>query len=71
MTKEGGLFETATLYFYIKIHTNNDCDHAFNSLNILYWKKHVFTFEKRCGILNTINNVEVIQMLHENIFDLE
>ena len=30
--KEGGLFRTATLHLYIKVHTKNDCDRSFNSL---------------------------------------
>ena len=71
MTKEGGLFETATLHLYIKGHTNNYCGCAFNSLKVMYRKQNVFTFEKCYEIFNTRNNVEVIQMFHENFFDLE
>ena len=37
----------------------------------MYQKQNVFTFEKFCEIFNTRNNVEVIQMFHENFFDLE
>ena len=48
MIKEGGLFGTDTLYSYIKGHTNNYCNRAFNSLKVLYWKQNVFTFEKCC-----------------------
>ena len=62
--KERGLFGTATLHFYIKGHTKNDCDCAFNSPNMLYRRQNVFNFEKCCDILNTSNNVEVIQMFH-------
>ena len=62
---------TYTLHLYIKGHTSNDCDHVFNSLKMLYWKQHFFNFEKCCKILNTNNNVEVIQIFHENFFDLE
>ena len=70
MIKEGGLFGTDTLYFYIKGHINNYCDCKFNSLKVLYRKKNFFTFEKCCEILNTRNNVEVIQMFRENFHDL-
>ena len=70
MIKEGGLFGTATLNFYIKGHTKNWCDHTFNSLKVLYQKQNVFTFENLCGILNTIKNAEVIQIFHERFFDL-
>ena len=66
MIKEGGFFGAYTLHFYIKGHTKNDSDRAFKSLKVLYWKQNVFTFEKCCEILNTRNNVEVIQMFHEN-----
>ena len=44
MMKEGGLFGTATFCFYIKGHINNDCDCAFNSLEVLYQNQNVFTF---------------------------
>ena len=70
MIKEGGLFGKNTLHFYINGRTNNDCDRAFNSLKFLYQKKYFFTFEKCCEILNTSKNNEVIQMFHENFFDL-
>ena len=63
--KQVGLFGTATLHFYIKGHTKNECDREFNILKVLYWKKNVFTFEKCCEILNTKKNVEVIIMLHD------
>ena len=33
--KEQGLFETSTLYFYIKGPTKNYCDRSFNSLVVL------------------------------------
>ena len=39
MVKEIELSGTATLHLYIKGHTNNDCDHVFNSLKLLYRKK--------------------------------
>ena len=71
MINERGFFGTATLYFYIKGHTKNCCDCAFNSLKVLYRKQNVFAFEKCCENLNTSNNVEVIQMFHETFFDLE
>ena len=71
MIKKGVLFGTSPLYFYIKGHTNNERDCAFNSLKVLYRKKNFFTFEKCFEILNTSNNVEVTQMFHENFFDLE
>ena len=57
MINEGGLFGTDTLNLYIKIHTNNECDHTFNSLKVLHWNKDVFNFDKCCEILNTSNNV--------------
>ena len=69
--KKGGFFGAATLYFYIKGHTKNCCDCAFNSLKVLYRKQNVFAFEKCCENLNTSNNVEVVQMFHETFFDLE
>ena len=68
--KEVEFFVTATLHFYIKPHTKNDRDCAFNSLKVLYQNQHVFIFENCCEILNTRNNVEVIQMSHEKFFDL-
>ena len=51
--KEGGFSGTDALKFYMKGHTKNDCDRAFNSLKVLYWKQNVFTFEKCCDILST------------------
>ena len=63
-------FVKAILHLYIKGYKNNDCCRVLNSLKVLYWKRNVFTFEKFCEILNTINNIGVIQMLHEN-FDLD
>ena len=71
MIKEGGILGADTLYFYIKGYTKNDCNHAFNSLKVLYWKQNVFTFDNFCNIFNTRNNVEVIQMFHKKCFDLE
>ena len=71
MTKEGWFFGTDHLHFYIKGHTKNDCDHAFNSLKVLYRKQNVFTFENCCEILNTSNNFEVIKMFYQNFFDLK
>ena len=71
MIKEGWLFGKATLNFYIKGHTNSDCDGALNSLKVLYRKQNVFTFDNCYEIFNTRNNVEVIKMLHENFFELE
>ena len=68
--KEGGLFGT-DLHFYIKVYKNNDCDRAFNSLKVLYQKQNVLTVEKWCENFNTSNNAEVIQLFHENFFDLE
>ena len=38
MIKEGRLFGTATLHFYIKGHIKNDFDRAFNILKLLYRK---------------------------------
>ena len=35
MINEGGLFGTYTLHLYIKGHTKNDCDRAFNILKVL------------------------------------
>ena len=70
MIKEGGFFATDNLHFYIKGHTNNDCDRIFNSLKVLYWKQTVFNFEKFCEILNTSKNIEIIQTFHEKLFDL-
>ena len=71
MIKERGFFGTSTLNFYIKICTKNYHDRAFNGLKVLCQKQEVFTFEECCEILNTSNNVEVIQMLHEKVFYLE
>ena len=71
MIKEGWLFGTATLHFYINFHTKNDCDRSFNSIKVLYRKQNVFTFEKFYETLNTSKNVEVLQMFHENLFRLE
>ena len=71
MIKEGGLFRTDTLHFYIKSHTKIDYDHAFNSLKVLYWNQNVFIFEKCCENLNTRNYVEIIKRFHWNFFDLE
>ena len=71
MIKERGFFDSAILYFYIKGHTNNYCEYAFNSLKFMYQKQNVFTFDKCCEILNTSINVEFIQMFHENFFVLE
>ena len=68
--KNGGLFGADTLNFYIKGHTNNYYDRAFNGLKVLYQKKNVFTLEKFCEIFNINNNVEVIQVFHEKSFDL-
>ena len=68
---DGGFFGAATFHFYIKGHTNNDCDHAFKILKLIYPKQNVFTFERCCEILNTINNVEIIQIFHEDFLDLE
>ena len=48
MIKEGGLFGTDTLYFYIKGHTKNDYDHVFNSLKVLYQKQNVLNVDKCC-----------------------
>ena len=53
MIKEGRLFGTATFYLYIKGHTKNYCELTFNSINVLYQKQNVFTFENCCEILNT------------------
>ena len=71
MIKEGGLFGMAIFHFYIRVHTNNDCDRAFNSLKVIYRKQNVFNFEKCCENLNTRNNIEVIQISYEKFFDLE
>ena len=68
MIKQEGLFGTSTLNFYIKSYTKNDRDRAFNRLKVLYRKKNVFTFEKCFEVLNTRNNVEVIQIFHEYFF---
>ena len=59
------------MLFYIKFQNNNDRDHVFNILRMLNRKQNLFTLEKYCEILNASNNVEVIQMFHENFFDLE
>ena len=64
-------FGTDPLHFYVKSHTHNDGDRAFKILKVLYWNKRVFTFEKFCEILNTINTVGVIQMFHQKFFDLK
>ena len=71
MINEGVLFGTSTLHLYIKGHTQNYCDHAFNSLKALYQKQNAVTFDDWCEILNTRNNIEVIQMFHEKFIDLE
>ena len=68
--KEGGFFGASTLHFYIKGHTKNSFERTFISLRALYQKKKFFTLERCCEILNTRNNVEVIQMFHEHFFDL-
>ena len=70
MIKGGGFFGIANFHLYIMGHTNNDGDRTFNILKLIYRKQNVCTFEKCCEILNTINNVEVIQMFHEKQFDL-
>ena len=69
MINEGGFFGSDNFYFYIKGHTKNDCDRAFNSLKVIYPNQNVFTFEKCCEVLNTSKNVEVIQIFHEKFFD--
>ena len=71
MIKQRGFFGTDNFHLYIKVHTKNDSGRAFNSLKVLYWKRNFFTFEKCCEILNTRNNVEVIQIFHEKFLDLE
>ena len=71
MIKEGGLFGTVTLHFYIKGHTKNDRERAFNRLTVMYRKQNVFNFEKCCKFLNTINSIDFIQIFYENFFDLE
>ena len=43
MIKEVRFSGTDTLNFYIKGHTNNDCDHEFNSLKIIYQKQNFLT----------------------------
>ena len=56
---------------YIKVHTQNDRDRAFNILKVLYQKQNVFNFLRSAvKFLNTRKNVEFIQMSHENFFDL-
>ena len=57
MINEGVLFGIYNLYLYIQVHTKNDRDHTFNSLKVMYRKQNFITFDKCCGILNTINNV--------------
>ena len=37
----------------------------------MYRNQNVLTFEKCCEVLNTIKNVEFIEMFHEKIFDLK
>ena len=69
--KGGGFFGTYILHLYIKDNKKNDRDRAFNSLNVLYRKQNIFTFEKLCEKINTSNNIEVVQMFHQNLFDLE
>ena len=71
MIKKGGFFGAANFHFFIKSHTKNDLDCTFNSLKVLYRKQHVYTFEKCYKFFNTSKNVEVIQMFHEKVFDLE
>ena len=66
MINQRGFFGTDNFNLYIKVHTKNDSGRAFNSLKVLYWKRNFFTFEKCCEILNTRNNVEVIQIFHES-----
>ena len=46
--KEVGLFGTATLHLYIKGHTKNDCERAFNRLKAIYQKQNVSTLNKCC-----------------------
>ena len=70
MIKEGGFFGADTLHFYIQGHTQNGCYRASNSLKVMYRNQNIFTFENSCEILNTSNNVEVVQMFHEKFFDL-
>ena len=65
MIKEGILSGTDNFHFFIKGHTNNDCERVFNSLKVMYWKQNVFNFDKCREVLNTRNNVEVIQMFDE------
>ena len=55
----------------IKEPQKNDSGYAFNGLNLMYRKQKFFTLDKCCRSLNTINNGEVIQMLHESFFDLK
>ena len=71
MIKERRFFGIPDLHFYTKVRINNYRYHVFNSLNLLYQKQNVFSFEKWCETFNTRNNVEVIQMFHENFFNLE
>ena len=67
MIKQVGLFGTATLYLYIRVHTKNGCGRAFYSLTLLHQKQNVYNFDKCCEISNTIINVEVIQISHLKI----
>ena len=70
MIKGGGFFGTVTLYFCIKGHTKNYCGRTYKRLKLLYQNQNIFTFQKGCGTLNSTKNVEVIQIFHENFFDL-
>ena len=45
MIKEGGFLGTDTLHFYIKNHTNNYRDRAFNIIKLLYQKQNISTFD--------------------------
>ena len=44
MLKQGGLYWTANLHFYIRSHMKNGRDRAFDRLKALYWKQSMFHF---------------------------
>ena len=68
--KEWELFGTDNFNLYKKGHTKNYCDCTFNSIKVQYRRQNVLTFEKFFENFNTSNNVEVIQILHDNVFEL-
>jgi hypothetical protein len=65
---EKGYFQKVKIIFYVRGHTKNACDRAFNQLKLRYHNQNIYTVPQAIKVLDTQPNIKAIATDSSHLF---